>query len=157
MPTEDIPSICKVKHYGVQKLQEINEEHGVCESTDEYPSTGCDGLCSSSVRAKLGESIFTPTCQCCQPSTAQRMNVTMRCSDGYQYNTVYHEITACQCRVETCTARYDTSKIDISNAAGANIKDKRSIFENIDTNMTERKRRDLLNDLARMHVSKKKK
>ena len=161
--TDAIPNICNVKTYEKTYWEDSDDKHGSCKSTEKYIQTGCSGLCKSEVMAQLGHTMFTPTCQCCQPVNVTLHNVTMVCADNHTYQTNFHEIKDCTCRVQTCQSSYNTGSVNVITTEGSSVKDKRSLFErldelgSIDPLTVQRHRRTLLNDLALVHARKMKK
>jgi len=162
VPTANIPSDCNVATYGKHALTQDNPKHGICVSDKKYTASGCSGLCTSTVMATLGSGLYTPTCQCCQPLKVKQHNVSMSCPDNHSYTEMYHEILSCECRKQSCTAKYNVGDVEISTEDGSAIKEKRSLFdrledgEQMDDATLQRHRRSLLNDLAMIHAQKKK-
>lgn len=154
--------MCNVKDLGVEVLQQTDLTHGTCKSTKKYRVTGCGGFCKSEIVATVGSGIYSPSCQCCQPTRVKQHNVTMSCTSGHEYTAKFHEILDCNCAPQRCSAKYDVSGINIETSDGADTAEKRSIFERLgdieqmDDETLQRHRRNLLNDLALIHAKKKK-
>ena len=114
--------------------------------------------------ATFGAGLYTPTCQCCRPDSVIQRNVTVECDDGKKYETQYSQITSCACKKQACEARPAVNDVTITDANdGAEMLEKRSLLhqleelDRMDKATLQRRRRELLNDLAMIHAQKKKK
>jgi hypothetical protein len=105
--------------------------------------------------------MVSPSCSCCQPVRVVKHNVSMTCDDRHTFFIDFHEFTQCECKIQKCGAAYDTSGVEIVSTGGSQERSKRSFIEDLaetamDKDTKERHRRNLLNDLAMLHASKKK-
>jgi len=161
VPTENIPSVCKVKNFRVAKIA-MEDKNSQCLSEKEFKHTGCAGLCESTVSAMPGNNMLTPSCSCCQPTRVVKHNVSMKCDDGHTFFVDFHEFQSCECKIQKCGSNYDTSGVEIVSAGGTEERSKRSFMDDLNDSVTmnkeskERYRRNLLNDLAMLHANKKK-
>ena len=161
MPTENIPSVCKVKNFRVAPIT-MEDKGSQCSSDKSFKHTGCAGLCESTVPAMPGNNMLTPSCSCCQPTRVVKHNVSMTCDDGHTFFVDFHEFQSCECKIQKCGSNYDTSGVEVVSAGGTEERSKRSFMDDLNDSATmnkeskERYRRNLLNDLAMLHANKKK-
>lgn len=161
VPTENIPSVCKVKNFRVAPIT-MEDKGSQCSSDKSFKHTGCAGLCESTVSAMPGNNMLTPSCSCCQPTRVVKHNVSMTCDDGHTFFVDFHEFQSCECKIQKCGSNYDTSGVEVVSAGGTEERSKRSFMDDLNDSATmnkeskERYRRNLLNDLAMLHANKKK-
>lgn len=135
-------------------------DHGTCRSIKKFKTTGCNGVCGSSVKAQLGTGTFMPSCSCCQPTNVRKHNVSMVCNDKTKtkITTTFYEILSCSCRKVACASTFNLNNVQVEGAQS-----KRSLFDSLDElpqmddDTLTRQRKTLLNDLALLHAKKKKK
>lgn len=86
----------------------------------------------------------------------------MSCDDGHTFFVDFHEFESCECKIQKCGSSYDTTGVEVVSSGGAEERSKRSFIEDLtdsaamDKDRKERYRRNLLNDLAMLHATKKK-
>jgi hypothetical protein len=151
----EVPS-CKVAKFGKQTIIHRSEKGVVCKSLRKFKQTGCNGLCGSSVRATAGNEMFTPKCKCCQPSSVREMKIDMKCTDGSSIKVKFIEITGCSCKITTCSSSFNQKSVQVGDeeTPEKNFFDTIEQMKDIDDAAS---RKDLLNDLALMHLKKAKK
>merc|ERR1712154_410856 len=157
IPTDDVDDICKVKNHGTQTLVRDTADKGRCVSLKPHKITGCDGICGSKVRARLGMDTFVPECNCCQPKNVRRFNVAMKCSNGEKITAKFYEILSCVCELTRCDSTFGMNRIVRDSTPQMSFKQSMEALPDTDDDIAKRRRRQLLNDLALVHAQKKRK
>merc|ERR1711925_1692 len=132
-------------------------DHGRCVSLKKYKSTGCSGICGSSVKATLGSGMITPSCKCCQPTNVKKHNVTLKCADKTVMHTTFYEILSCSCERTTCASSFNANKVNVQGDTTRSLFDEIDNIQDMDDDTLQLQRKSLLNDLALIHAKKKKK
>jgi hypothetical protein len=156
IPTEDVDDICKVQDFGTQYLEKTTPENGRCVSISKQKVTGCDGICGSKVRARLGMDTFVPECNCCQPKNVRKFDVKLRCVGGETITSKFYEILSCACELTRCDSTFGMNNIVRDSIPKKSFRESMESLPDMDDDIAKRQRRELLNDLALVHAQKKK-